>query len=387
MHLLRRSILSFILVAPALAVAACSGGEASNTAGGGRGGGRGGGAAAPVPVTVANVVQKPMPIEIRVIGTAEPHQTVTVRAQVTGQLMSVNFKEGDDVSKDQVLFELDRRPLEAALQQSQANLARDAAQLTNAEAQARRFQDLAERGIATKEQLDTSRTGVAALTATVEADRAAVENAKVQLQYATITAPLAGRTGTLMVHEGNLVRANDVAALVVINEVSPIYVSFAIPEARLPDLKRYLAQRSLRVEATPPEEGAAAANGRITFVDNAVDSTTGTIKIKAEFPNTDRRLWPGQFVNVSVLLATDMAAIVAPSPAIQTSQQGPYAFVVKPDKTVEFRTVEIARTSATETVIRSGLQPGETVVTDGHLRLVAGARISIKTDENQKVTP
>jgi multidrug efflux system membrane fusion protein len=328
-----------------------------------------------------------MPIEVRVIGSAEPHQTVAVRAQVTGQLTSVNFREGDDVTKDQVLFELDRRPLEAALQQAQANLARDTAQLTNAEAQAKRFQDLAERGIATKEQLDTSRTGVAALSATVEADRAAVDNAQVQLQYATITAPLAGRTGTLMVHEGNLVRANDMAALVVINEVSPIYVSFAIPEARLPDLKRYMAERSLRVEASPPEEGAAAARGQITFVDNTVDPTTGTIKIKAEFPNADRRLWPGQFVNVSVLLATDMNAIVAPSAAIQTSQQGPYAFVVKPDKTVEFHVVDVARSTATETVVRTGLQPGDIVVTDGHLRLVAGGRVSVKTDETQKVTP
>jgi len=285
-----------------------------------------------------------------------------------------------------VLFELDRRPLEAALQQAQANLARDSAQLTNAEAQAKRYQDLAERGIATKEQLDTSRTGVAALSATVEADKAAVENAEVQLQYATITAPLAGRTGTLMVHEGNLVRANDTSALVVINEVSPIYVSFAIPEARLSDLKRYMAQGSLRVEASPPEE-SSGSTGRITFVDNAVDSQTGTIKIKAEFANSDRRLWPGQFVNVSVLLATDMAAIVAPSAAIQTSQQGPYAFVVKPDKTVEFRVVEVARATGTETVIRTGLQAGETVVTDGHLRLTPGAHISVKSDENQKVTP
>src|SRR5439155_20526528 len=183
-------------------------------------------------------------------------------------------------------------------QQAEANLNRDLAQLANAESQAKRYQDLAERGIATREQVDTSRTGATALGATVEADRAAVENAKVQLQYATITAPLSGRTGTLMVHEGNLVRANDTAPLVVINQVKPVYVSFAIPEARLPDLKRYMALRSLRVQATPPNDEGSPSAGRITFVDNAVDSTTGTIKIKAEFPNGDRRLWPGQFVNV-----------------------------------------------------------------------------------------
>jgi len=368
-----------------LASIACSGGEAANatrTPATGRGG-----QPAAVPVTVAPVVQKAMPIEVRVIGSAEPHQTVAVRAQITGQLMSVNFQEGDDVAKDQVLFELERRPLEAALQQAQANLARDQAQLANAESQAKRYQDLAERGIATREQLDTSRTGATALAATVEADRAALENAKVQLQYATIAAPLAGRTGTLMVHGGNLVRANDTAPLVVINEVTPLYVSFAIPEVRLPDLKRYMAQGALRVEASPPNQDGATATGRITFIDNSVDSTTGTIKIKAEFPNVDRRLWPGQFVNVSVKLATDPTAIVVPSAAIQASQQGPYAYVVKLDKTVDFRLVDVARTTANETVIRKGLQVGETVVTDGHLRLVPGGSVSVKGDESQKVTP
>ena len=366
-------------------VSAACGGEAANTSqpqGGGRGG-----QSAPVPVTVASVVQKAMPIEIRVIGSAEPYSTVAVRAQVTGQLTSVKFREGDDVAKDQVLFELDRRPLETALQQAEANLNRDLAQLANAESQAKRYQDLAERGIATREQVDTSRTGATALGATVEADRAAVENAKVQLQYATIAAPLSGRTGTLMVHEGNLVRANDTAPLVVINQVTPVYVSFAIPEARLPDLKRYMALRSLRVQATPPNDEGSPSAGRITFVDNAVDSTTGTIKIKAEFPNGDRRLWPGQFVNVSVMLATDTTAIVVPSAAIQAGQQGPYAFVVKPDKTVDFRLVEVSRAGAIETVIQQGLKPGEIVVTDGHLRLVPGSRTSVKGDETQKVGP
>ena len=366
-------------------VSAACGGEAANTSqppGGGRGG-----QSAPVPVTVASVVQKAMPIEIRVIGSAEPYSTVAVRAQVTGQLTSVKFREGDDVAKDQVLFELDRRPLETALQQAEANLNRDRAQLTNAESQAKRYQDLAERGIATGEQVETSRTGAVALSATVEADRAAVENAKVQLQYATIAAPLSGRTGTLMVHEGNLVRANDAAPLVVINQVTPVYVSFAIPEARLPELKRYMTLGSLRVEATPPNEEGSTSAGHITFVDNAVDSTTGTIKIKAEFPNGDRRLWPGQFVNVSVKLATDTTAIVVPSAAIQAGQQGPYAFVVKPDKTVDLRLVEVSRAGAIDTVIQRGLKPGEIVVTDGHLRLVPGSRIGIKGDEAQKVTP
>ena len=202
----------------------------------------------------------------------------------------------------QVLFTLDRRPLEAALQQAEANLARDLAQAANARAQAVRYQDLAERGIATREQVGTMSTTAEALEATVGADRAAVENAKVQLQYATIASPLSGRTGALMVHAGNLVRANDAAPLVIINQVAPINVSFGIPESQLPDFKRYLAQRSLHVEARPPNETGPASIGRISFVDNAVDQTTGTIKIKGTFPNDDRRLWPGQFVNIVTIL-------------------------------------------------------------------------------------
>jgi multidrug efflux system membrane fusion protein len=378
-------ILSLLLAVPS-AFVACSGGEASNTAqppGGGRGN-----QAAVVPVAVASVVQKSMPIEIRVIGSAEAYSTVAVHAQVTGQLTSVSFKEGDDVQQGQVLFSLDRRPLEAALQQAQANLERDLAQAANAESQAKRYQDLAERGIATREQVDTTRSGASALNATVEADRAAIENAKVQLEYATVTAPLTGRTGALMVHEGNLVRALDTTPLVVINQVSPIYVSFGIPEARLPDLKRYMAQGTLQVSATPPNDTGPAASGRITFVDNAVDATTGTIRIKGTFPNTDRRLWPGQFVNVVVALTTDPHAIVTPSASIQASQQGPYAFVVKADRTVELRTVVADRVSGDETVVRTGLKPGETVVTDGHLRLAPGSRVSIKGgDDAPKVTP
>jgi multidrug efflux system membrane fusion protein len=367
-------------------MAACSGGEASN-ASPATGGGRGGGPA-PVPVTVASVIQKSMPIEIRVIGTAEASSNVAVHAQITGQLTSVNFKEGDDVKQGQVLFSLDRRPLEAALQQAQANLNRDMAQAANAESIAKRYQDLAERGIATREQVDTSQTGAAALGATVEADRAAVDNARVQLQYATITAPLSGRTGALMVHEGNLVRANDALALVTINQVTPINVTFAIPETRLAELKRYLARRSLRVDAAVPNDAGPPAQGSISFIDNNVDQSTGTIRVKGTFPNSDRRLWPGQFVNVSVALTDDPTAIVVPTAAVQVGQQGQYAFVVKPDRSVEYRTVAVERTSGLETVVKEGLKPGETVVTDGHLRLVAGSRVSIKGEEEApKVAP
>ena len=331
-----------------------------------------------VPVTVAPVVRKDMPLEISLIGTTEAFATVVVRAQITGELTSVNFQQGDDVQAGQVLFTLDRRPLEAALHQAEANLARDAAQADQARLSAQRTQELADRGLVPREQVDQTRASATALAATVAADRAAVENATVQLQYATIRAPIAGRTGALMVSAGNLVRANDDAPLAIINQVTPTYVSFAISETLLPDFQRYMARGPLGVEALPPNDEGPAAVGRITFVDNAVDPTTGTIKIKGTFPNLDRRLWPGQFVNVVVRLATDSGAIVVPSAAVQTGPEGQYVFVVTRDRTVDMRAVTVARTAGTETVIKEGVKAGETVVTDGQLRLVPGSRINVK---------
>jgi multidrug efflux system membrane fusion protein len=359
---------------------ACTAGGAA-PAGTAAGGGRGRGDAT-VPVTVATVVQKSMPIEIRVIGSVEPYSVVSVHAQVTGQLTNVNFKEGEDIAKDQVLFTLDRRPLEAALLQAQANLQRDIAQAANAKVVAQRYADLAGRGIATTEQVETNRTAAAALEATVEADKAAVENTKIQLQFATIASPIAGRTGALMVHEGNLVQPTDVKPLVVINQVAPIYVSFAIPESRLPELKHFLSLGTLSVDAKPPNDTGATSRGHVTFVDNSVDQTTGTIRIKATFTNEDRRLWPGQFVNVIVALTKDPSAVVVPTAAVQVGQRGQYAYVVKADHSVEYRPVVVERNSGDETVIKEGLKPAETVVTDGHLRLVAGSHVSIKGEES-----
>jgi multidrug efflux system membrane fusion protein len=345
------------------------------------GGGRGGGGA--VPVTTAPAVTKAMPIEISVIGAAEAFSNVAIRSQITGQLEKVNFTEGDEVQQGQVLFTLDRRPLELALREAQANLERDSAKAENAALMHKRYEDLAKRGIATREQVDTSRSDMSALNATVSADKAAVENATVQLDYATIKSPISGRTGALMVHEGNLVRANDQTPLVTINQVMPISVSFSIPETRFSDLKRYMGGGSLRVTATPPNDDGPAAVGRIAFVDNAVDENSGTIRVKGTFPNTDRRLWPGQYVNVVVTLTTDPKAIVVPSVAVQSGQQGTYVFVVKPDQTVEMRPVTVNRVSASETVLSEGVQPGDTVVTDGHLRLVPGSRISVKNEGQQ----
>jgi len=375
---------SALVTAIALAASGCSaGGEAAAPA---KSGGRGGQQAATVPVTVASVEQKSMPVDINVIGTSEPYSTVQVRAQVTGELTSVNFKEGDDVKKGQVLFTLDRRPLEAAVEQAQANLAKDQAQAVNARAQAVRYQDLLKRGIATHEQSDQMVSNAAALEAAVAADRAALDSAKVQLAYATITAPISGRTGALMVHAGNLVRAADTTSLVVINQVSPLYVSFGVPEAQLSELKRYMSRGSLGVQAVPPNDQGAPSKGTITFIDNTVDPTTGTIKVKGTFQNQDRRLWPGQFVNVSVRLTTEANATVVPAVAVQTGQQGSYVFVVKDDKTVDMRTVRVERVANSEAVIGDGVKPGETIVTDGQLLLVPGSRISVKNTD-AKVTP
>jgi multidrug efflux system membrane fusion protein len=370
-----------------VAAAACSGGEAkqSTPSPSGRGGG---GQNMAVPVTIATAVEKSMPLTIQGIGTVIAASTVSVRAQITGEMTSVNFKEGEDVQQGQVLVTLDKRPYEAVLQQTQATLEKDLAQAANARAQATRYQDLMNRGIATREQVDTMRTQAAALEATVAADRANVENAKVQLTYATITSPMSGRTGLLQVHPGNLVRAQDTQPIVTINKITPVYVSFSVPEAQLPALKRYIAaQGTLPATASAPADTGKPSLGRVNFIDNAVDSTSGTIKVKGTFPNEDRRLWPGQFVNVSVTLTSDPHAIVVPSPAVQTGQQGTFVFAVKPDQTVELRPVTVARVSGDETVVQSGVAVGDTVVTDGHIRLVPGARISVKDAGASRGTP
>ena len=363
----------------AAGAAACSGEAQQQTpaSGGGRGG-RGGAQNAAVPVTVAQVERKTVPIEIESIGTVIAATTVQVRSQITGEMMAVHFKEGEDVKQGQLLVSLDRRPLEAALKQAQAALARDEAQAKNARAQAARYLDLQQRGIATREQVDQMTAQAAALDATVNADRAAVDNAKVQVDYASIEAPISGRTGLLQVHPGNLVRANDTSAIVTINRITPVYVSFAVPEAQLPELKRYMARGELKVRARAPDEPGGPSTGRVNFIDNAVDVTTGTIKVKGTFPNDDRRLWPGQFVNVTVTLSQEPNAVVVPAPAVQIGQQGQYVFVVKADRTVELRPVTVARSNGTDAVIKDGLKAGETFVTDGQLRLVPGSHISVK---------
>jgi len=327
-----------------------------------------------------------MPLDLKVIGAVEPASTVDMHAQITGELTSVGFKEGDDVKEGDVIFTLDRRPFDATLKQAEANLQRDIAQAANADVQAQRYEDLAKRGIATREQVDVAKANAAALAGTIEADRAAVDTARIQLQYATIKAPITGRTGRLMVHEGNLVRANDTTPLVVINQLAPINVTFAVPEGQLPALKRYMAKGDVPVSVQSPNDAGSQSTGRLTFIDNAVDQTTGTIKVKGSFVNRDHRLWPGQFVNVVMTLATDADAIVVPTAAVQTGQQGLYVFVVKKDQSAEIRPIHVGRSIGNETIVTDGLAPDDVVVIDGQLRLVAGSKVNVRSDD-QKAGP
>jgi multidrug efflux system membrane fusion protein len=373
-----RPVFGSLLLAGVLAASGCSGGEAVATTPP-SGGGRGGGQAPAVPVTATAATQKSVPLDVTAIGTVIAASTVAVRAQITGELMTVGFKEGDEVTQGQVLFTLDKRPFEAVLAQAEAQLQKDIAQAANAKAQAARYQDLAQRGIATREQVDQTTSQAAALEATLAADRANIQSARVQLDYATIEAPISGRTGLLQVHKGNLVRANDTAPIVSINRITPVYVSFGVPESMLPQFKKYMAARTIRVEAKAPNDPDKPSVGKIDFIDIAVDATSGTIKVKGTFPNEDRRLTPGQFVNVNVTLTTDANATVVPTVAVQSGQQGSFVYVIKQDKTVEMRPVTIARTHGDDSIVGSGVKAGETIVTDGQLRLVPGSRVSIKS--------
>lgn len=398
-----------------LTVAACSSQKSAGTAAGGPGGaagpgggagGRGGRGGGAVPVVTGRAQTKAIPVTIPAVGTAEALATVQIRSQVTGQLSAIHFAEGQEVRKGQVLFTLDPRPFQAALQQAQAVLARDTATAKNSQSQQARYEDLYKRGLIARDQYESQSATASAQQATLAADQAAVETATLNLQYTTIAAPLGGRAGALTVHQGDLVRANDPTPLLTINQMAPIYVGFSVPGRFLGDIRRYQAQRPLKVQARlqgsptgptqiavaspegrgegpkPPAAAPVAAagepaeEGAVSFIDNAVDATTGTIKLKATFPNSSHRLWPGLFVQVTLLLTTDADALVVPTSAVQESQQGTYVYVVKPDRTAEMRTVRVERQQGDETVIAEGLKPGEEVVTDGHLRLTPGARVT-----------
>ncbi len=330
-----------------------------------------------VPVTAAVAVRKDVPVTLRAIGTAEALSSVTVKTMVNGQITKVGFREGQDVAKGDLIFVVDPRPYEAALKTAEATLAKDIALRENAEKDVKRYAYLIEKDLVPKQQFDQVVSNAAALSATVDADKAVVENSRVQLSYCFIRSPIDGRTGSLFVKEGNVVKAND-TSLVSINEIAPIYVTFSVPEQYLPEIRKAGGAGSLPVEAVVPGEAVRPSRGTLTFISNAVDNTTGTIQLKATFPNPDRRLWPGQYVNVTLTLSTRPAAVLVPTAAVQTGQQGQYVFVVKADMTVEARAVATGPSMDNGTVIEKGVEPGDRVVTDGQLRLVPGSRVEIK---------
>ncbi|MEI9974477.1 MAG: efflux RND transporter periplasmic adaptor subunit [Ignavibacteriota bacterium] len=384
---------------------ACSGASTNAAApGGGKGGKKGGGG--DVPVTVAIAATRDVPVEVQVIGHVEAYSTISLKAQVTGELMKTHFQEGDYVKKGDPLFNIDSRPLQAALNQAtanvaqnqaalsqaQANLARDTAQAQYADASANRYAQLYQEKVVSRDQTEQFRTTAAAANQAVEADKAAiesaraaigasqaaVENAKVQLSYTEIKSPIDGRTGTCTVKPGNIVMANSME-LCAINQIEPIYVTFGVPESQLPAIKQYMAQGKLPVRAQPQDDTSAPAeSGTLTFVDNSVDVTTGTITLKGTFANADHRLWPGQYVRVTLRLTTQANATTVPNEAVMTGQNGSYLYVVKPDHSVETRTVVAGARVGQDMVIASGLQAGETVVTEGQLRLAPGSHVVVR---------
>jgi multidrug efflux system membrane fusion protein len=335
-----------------------------------------------VPVKMGDVIQQNVPLQLNAIGNVEAYNTVSVKALVGGEIVDVHFREGQDVRQGDLLFQIDPRPYEAALKQAEGALARDIAQAKNAEEQAKRYEILVQKDYVSRDQYDQLRANAEALSAAVQADKANVETARLQLAYCTIKSPIDGRVGSVLINKGNVVKANDVA-MVTINKIIPIYVTLSVPEQNLSEIKKYMAEGPLKVEALIPGDEKRPAQGMLTFVNNAVDTTTGTIQLKATFENKDRRLWPGQFVNSVVTLTTQRNAVVMPSAALQAGQQGQYVFVVKPDFTVESRPVVIARSSGEIAVVAQGVKPGEKVVTDGQLNLIPGSRVEVKGEQQQ----
>lgn len=425
---MRGAAVSILPLALAFLVA-CSNGESGQSKSNGPG------AREAVPVTADTAIRKTVPVQIRAVGTVQAYASVVLKSQLDGEVARIHIVEGQDVKKGDLLFTLDQRPLEAALRQAEANLGRDTAQLQQAEAavaqtmaserqadanlardtaqlenamtQLRRYKGLIDEGAISKELYDQVRTTATALEATIEADKAAVanakasiraaqatmenikavikadhavvENARVQLGYTTIRAPMDARAGNLLVRVGSAVKArDDTAQMLVLNQIHPIYASFSVPEQYLPDIKKYQTAGSVRVEAIPRGQDGSPAVGELTFVNNTVDATTGTIQLKATFQNRQGTLWPGQFVTVVLTLTARPNAVVIPSQAIQTGQQGQYVYIVRPDSTVESRAVTVGLRLGSETVIEKGVSPGDQVITDGHLRLVPGVRVQVK---------
>ncbi|MDD5287285.1 MAG: efflux RND transporter periplasmic adaptor subunit [Desulfuromonadaceae bacterium] len=331
----------------------------------------------PALVVTAKVSQQDVPVQLMAIGTMEASESVTVRTQISGELIGVAFREGQEVQKGALLFQLDPRTYKAAIRKAEATLARDRVIMDNAAKDYIRYSQLVKDGIVTQEQAEGYRTRAESAAADVAADQASVDSAREQLAYCSINSPISGRLGVLAVDRGNVVKAND-TVLVTINKLTPINVTFTIPEKQLPEVKRHMAAGKVLIEAEVPGRAAAREKGSISFFDNTVDPATGTIRLKGVFENAGKQLWPGQFVNLSITLAMKKNALVVPSQAVQTGQKGQFVFVVKPDTTAEIRPVVTSSVLQGMTVVENGLQPGEQVVIDGQMRVVPGGKVEIK---------
>jgi multidrug efflux system membrane fusion protein len=329
-----------------------------------------------VSVQVATVEQKSVPVRIDAIGNVEPYLSVQLKPRIDGQIVEVNFKEGQEVRKGEVLFRIDPRPYEAVMKQAQANAARDRAQAERARSQDTRYKELLSKNFISADGYAQIQTNAQSADAVALASEAAVENAKVQLDYTTIRSPIDGYVGRVLLQQGNIARAADPNAIALINQVRPIYVTFAVPEKHLSDIRTRMKSGRLVVDAVP-SDSSRTISGQLAFIDNAVDQTTGTIKLRAQFANVDNVLWPGQFANVSVRLYDESDALVLPSRAVQNGPEGQFVFVVKDDMTVEVRPVTIARNEGELAIAAKGVQKGERVVTQGQLRLAPGSRVSI----------
>jgi membrane fusion protein, multidrug efflux system len=361
-----------IILLTAMATFGCHGGEV----------GPGFGGRGAVPVLVAKAIRKTVAQRLHAIGRVEAYSTVEIKSQINGQVMQVHFKEGQDVAKGDLLFTIDPRPFEAALNQAVADLSRDQAQKVQLENDFQRYETLLHAGVGSRQQYDEAKSKYQAIVATVAADQASVQTARLNLEYTQITSPIDGRTGNLILHAGNLVKANADTAMVVINQVKPVYVDFSVPEQQLAEIRKGIASHPLNVDAVAPDEKKTTVHGSLSFVDNTVDATTGTIQLKGVFDNRDQKLWPGQFVDTYLTLAEVPDAVLVPSQAVQTGLDSSYVFVVDPKMKAAMRKVTIGDTINGDTVIQSGLGGGETVVTDGQLRLIPGGTVMIKTADH-----
>jgi multidrug efflux system membrane fusion protein len=333
----------------------------------------------PAPVVVASVEQQDIPLQIKAIGNVEAYQTVQIRSQVNGQIQKIFFKEGEDVRQGQQLFQLDKRPFQADLQKAISQMKHDEAQAENSRIQEGRYSTLEKQGIVSHEQGGQLSAQAKADASAVDADKAAIEASRVQLQYTDIVAPINARAGALMINLGNLVKANDTPFLVQLNQVTPIYVTFFVPEANLDRVRQRFSSGQPRVLAYPKGQPDSPAEGRLTFIDNGVDTTTGMFKLKATFENKDRRLWPGQFVDVALELSIQKNAVVVPTKAIQTGQQGEYVYVVRADSTAESRPVKTMGVYQNLTVISQGLSAGEQVIVNGQLRVTPNGKVVVQS--------